>query len=137
MKTTNHPDNNPVKEPVKGKNGGVRKGAGRPKGSKNIQSQDSVARLEELRFDPITEMVRMVEQIDRDMVATITYKDGSEGPAVKTGSVAHAQLTATRATMINNLMRYGYRPVVEKTEVDTKTGAGMMNINFDMTGVTV
>ena len=117
-------------KPEKGQNGGKRKGAGRPKGSKNINSQDSVARLEPLKFDPITEMVAMVEKIDADMLELVTLKDGQIVPAVKTGSVAHAQLTATRGTLVNNLMRYGYRPVVEKSIVED--GKQPMAITFNM-----
>jgi hypothetical protein len=117
------------KKPVKGPNGGARRGAGRPKGSKNINSQDSVKKLEELKFDPITEMVSMVEAIDKDLLKTHVDKNGATVPTIRLGSGAHAQLMATRGTLINNLMRYGYRPVVEKTETEDLTDK-TMKINF-------
>jgi hypothetical protein len=118
-----------TKKPVKGPNGGARRGAGRPKGSKNINSQDSVKKLEELKFDPITEMVSMVEAIDKDLLKTHVDKNGNTVHTIRLGSGAHAQLMATRGTLINNLMRYGYRPVVEKTETADLTDK-TMKINF-------
>jgi hypothetical protein len=43
--------------PTKPVTGGRKPGAGRPKGSKNINSMASVRKLEELGFDPIEMMV--------------------------------------------------------------------------------
>ena len=109
--------------------GGARKGAGRPKGSKNIYSQDSVAKLEQLKFDPIYEMVNQVEQIDKDLLKTYVNKDGEVMPCIRLGSGAHAQLMATRGQLINNLMQYGYKKVEQvKKEEDNATAP--MNINF-------
>ena len=89
--------------------GGFREGAGRPKGSKNIHSRDSVKKLEEMGFDPIEKMVELYSEICERLV------DGS----VKSGSGAYAQLKATQAQLINNLMQYGYRRVPEKQEIET------------------
>ena len=88
--------------------GGFREGAGRPKGSKNIHSRDSVQKLEELGFDPIEKMIELFEEISERLV------DGS----VRVGTGAYAQLKATQAQLINNLMQYGYRRVPEKQEIE-------------------
>ena len=92
--------------PTKPQLGGRREGAGRPKGSKNINSMASVKKLEELEFDPIEMMVRKYNEIERLL--------GSG--EVRIGSGAHAQLTATQGTLINNLMAYGYKKIPDKIE---------------------
>jgi len=92
--------------PTVRQNGGKREGAGRPKGSKNINSMASVKKLEELKFDPIEQMVSKYEMIEKAL------NDGS----VRVGSGAYAQLLATQGQLINNLMQYGYKKVPEKIE---------------------
>jgi len=92
--------------PTKRQNGGRREGAGRPKGSKNINSMASVKKLEELGFDPIEKMVDLYVEIETKL------NNGS----VREGSGAYAQLVATRGQLINNLMQYGYKKVPEKIE---------------------
>jgi len=95
------------------KAGGRREGAGRPKGSKNINSMASVRKLEELGFDPIEEMTKLYGEINQKLT------DGS----VRVGSGAYAQLLSTQGQLINNLMQYGYKKVPEKMEqeITTKT----------------
>jgi len=88
------------------KRGGAREGAGRPKGSKNINSMASVKKLEELGFDPIEMMVVQYREIDAAL---------SSGN-IRIGSGAYAQLIATKGQLINNLMQYGYKKVPEKIE---------------------
>ena len=88
------------------KRGGKREGAGRPKGSKNINSMASVNKLNELGFDPIEKMVELYQEIE------IKLNNGS----IREGSGAYAQLVATRGQLINNLMQYGYKKVPEKIE---------------------
>jgi hypothetical protein len=92
--------------PTVRQNGGKREGAGRPKGSKNINSMASVKKLEELKFDPIEQMVSKYEMIEKAL------NDGS----VRVGSGAYTQLLATQGQLINNLMQYGYKKVPEKIE---------------------
>ena len=92
--------------PTKPQNGGKREGAGRPKGSKNINSMASVNKLNELGFDPIEKMVELYQEIE------IKLNNG----AIREGSGAYAQLVATRGQLINNLMQYGYKKVPEKIE---------------------
>jgi len=92
--------------PTKKLNGGRREGAGRPKGSKNINSMASVKKLEELGFDPIEKMVDLYVEIETKL---------SSG-SIREGSGAYAQLVATRGQLINNLMQYGYKKVPEKIE---------------------
>ena len=92
--------------PSKPTKGGKREGAGRPKGSKNINSMASVKKLEELGFDPIEKMVAQYEQITEVL----------ESGQIRVGSGAYAQLVATQGQLINNLMQYGYKKVPEKIE---------------------
>ena len=89
------------------KRGGKREGAGRPTGSKNIYSNESVKKLEALGFDPIERMVSLYEEITEKLTSG----------EVRVGSGAYAQLLATQGQLINNLMRYGYRQVPEKQEL--------------------
>jgi len=89
------------------KRGGKREGAGRPSGARNIYSQGSVKKLEELGFDPIEMLVDKYKEIQTALT------DGS----VRVGSGAYAQLLATQAQIVNNLIRYGYRQVPEKQEI--------------------
>ena len=91
-----------------GQNGGPRVGAGRPKGSKNINSLASVKKLEELQFDPIVEMVKKYHSIAEKLDYLESIGKHTSG--------AYAQLTATQGALINNLMAYGYKKVPEKIE---------------------
>ena len=90
----------------KDKRGGAREGAGRPKGSKNINSMASVKKLEELGFDPIEKMIEQYNMISEAL----------ESGNIRVGSGAYAQLIATQGQLINNLMQYGYKKVPEKIE---------------------
>jgi hypothetical protein len=92
--------------PTKPQNGGKREGAGRPKGSKNINSANAVKKLEEINFDPIEEMVKQFRDIDEALASG----------DIRIGSGAYAQLIATKGQLINNLMAYGYKKVPEKVE---------------------
>jgi len=91
-----------------GKNGGARKAAGRPKGSRNIYSHESVKKLQDLKFDPIEKMVAEYEAITEVI----------ESGEVRIGSGAYSQLIATKAVLINNLMQYGYKKIPERTETE-------------------
>ena len=86
--------------------GGKREGAGRPLGSKNINSFAAVDKLEELSFDPIEEMVKKFNGIEKMLASG----------EVRAGSGAWAQLLATQGVLINNLMQYGYKKIPDKVE---------------------
>jgi hypothetical protein len=92
--------------PSKPQNGGRREGAGRPKGSKNINSNAAVKKLEEMGFDPIEEMISQFRAIEKALASG----------QIRIGSGAYAQLIATKGQLINNLMAYGYKKVPEKVE---------------------
>lgn len=102
--------------------GGARKGAGRKPGSKpgkyltkrvntskrtiEIDEHDSVSKLEALGFDPIKATVVMIEEVDQRI---------TEMKALK--KVSHHAITGMyqiKEKLINNLLKYGYRPVPEK-----------------------
>ena len=99
-----------VPKKPKGPLGGAREGAGRPRGSKNIFSRDSVKKLEELDFDPIEKLVELYYRIQDDLM------NGN----VRAGSGAYAQLLATQNQIMNSLMSYGYRKVPERQEVEVE-----------------
>jgi hypothetical protein len=104
--------------------GGKREGAGRPKGSININSMASVRRLEELDFDPIEMMLRQYKGIQKLL-------DSGE---VKIGSGAHAQMIATQGQLINNLMAYGYKKIPDKVEIaDPDKKPIAIKLTFDST----
>lgn len=96
----------------KGQLGGAREGAGRPKGSKNIYSKDSVKKLEELGFDPIERTVEMYHNVQKALRELEA--------ANKMTSGAYASLQSTAGTLINNLMQYGYKKVPEKQEIEVE-----------------
>ena len=99
-----------VPQKPKGMNGGSRVGAGRPKGSKNIYSKESVKKLEELDFDPIERMVIQHEKVLK------AIEDMEANNRTHTG--AYASLQAVAAGLINNLMQYGYRKIPDRQEVE-------------------
>jgi len=88
--------------------GGRKPGAGRPKGSKNINSLAAAKKLAELGFDPIEMMVQKYHEIQDKL-------DYLESIG-KQASGAYSQMTATQGTLINNLMAYGYKKIPDKIE---------------------
>jgi len=99
-------------EPVSGDGrGGKRPGAGRPKGSKNNFSKHSVERLEELGFDPMEKMVELY----KETTTMVTEMEDANHPR-RYSAQALATLMITKQKLINDLLRYGYRPVPEKQE---------------------
>jgi len=91
--------------------GGKRAGAGRPKGSKNNFSKHSVERLEQLGFDPMSKMVDLYHETTK-MVEEMEDPNHSR----RYSAQALATLMITKQKLINDLLRYGYRPVPEKQE---------------------
>lgn len=97
--------------PTSKRPGGAQPGAGRPKGSRNINSLASVRKLEELKFDPIEKTIEKYNDIQKQL----------DSGDVRKGSGAYAQMLATQGTLINNLMAYGYKKVPEKLETENTT----------------
>jgi len=75
-------------------------GAGRPKGSKQIFSKDSVKKLEELGFDPIEKMTELYEEVKEK----IAIEEAKKRPSV----VAINGMLSTLQKISADLMRYGY-----------------------------
>jgi len=113
---------------VEGAHGGKRPGAGRPKGSKNQFSKHSVDRLKELEFDPMEAMVDLYHE-----TATIIAEMEDVNHPRRYSAPALAALIINKQKVINDLMRYGYRHVPEKIEVEA-VEKQPFQINF--TGVT-
>jgi len=105
----------PEKQIVKGQNGGKRPGAGRPKGSKNQFSKHSVERLKELNFDPMLAMIELYHETSQ----IIAEMDDKSHPR-RYSAPAMASLLINKQKIVNDLMRYGYRYVPEKIEVETE-----------------
>jgi len=89
---------------------------GRPKGSKNFHAKNAQVRLQELRYDPIYEMVKQQEQIDKAIQELLFDENGER--RTKYSHIAFAQLSAVKMSLINNLMRYGYARTPEGVQVD-------------------
>ena len=104
---------------TKSKLGGKRPGAGRPKGARNlrpsrveIDAHGSTKKLEALGFDPIEAHIKSIEEID----IRLRKEDQKNKPS----SMAISQLLSIKEKHVSSLMRYGYRQVPEKSEVETK-----------------
>lgn len=89
-------------------------GPGRPKGTLNIYSYESVRKLETLGFDPIEKMVELYAMIIGELYATELDKEGQTRYVVKRGSLAHTQLLTQLKGISDTLIKYGYRAVPEK-----------------------
>jgi len=103
----------------KPKLGGKREGAGRPKGARNlrpsrveIDSHGSTKKLEALGFDPIEAHIKSIEEID----IRLSKEDKKRKPS----SMAVSQLLSIKEKHVSSLMRYGYRQVPEKTEIESQ-----------------
>jgi len=91
---------------------GAGNGQGRPLGSKNKYSmQASTARLTQLRFDPMEKLIEQFEKIEKRIADMDSGK-------TRYSAMAMQGFINTQATIVNNLMKYGYRPVPERTEID-------------------
>jgi len=113
----------------KGKNGGRRPGAGRPKGSRNQFSKHSVDRLKELNFDPMAAMVNLYHETTQ----IITEMEDSNHPR-RYSAPALASLIINKQKVVNDLLRYGYRYVPEKIEQEVTE---KKPFQISLTGVTV
>lgn len=115
-------DNNPEAPEEENKitgRGGARPGAGRPKGARNlrptrveIDSHGSIKKLEQLGFDPIEAHIKAIEEID--------IRLDKEDKKRKPSSMAVSQLLSIKEKHVSSLMRYGYRQVPEKQEIEKK-----------------
>lgn len=102
--------------------GGARAGAGRPKGARSlrpsrveIDAHGSIKKLEQLGFDPIEAHIKAIEEID--------IRLNKEDQKKKPSSMAISQLLSIKEKHVSSLMRYGYRQVPEKQEVEQKVQA--------------
>ena len=109
--------------------GGRREGAGRPKGARSqrpsrveIDAQGSIKKLEALGFDPIEAHIKAIEEID--------IRLDKEDKKRKPSSMAISQLLSIKEKHVSSLMRYGYRQVPEKTEVETTVPSFGVSLNL-------
>jgi hypothetical protein len=89
--------------------GGLRPGQGRPKGTTTIYSKESVKKLQNLGFDPIEKLVDHYYKVQDKINAM-------ESGQTRYSAVALANLLNIQTSVMNTLMRYGYRQVPEKSE---------------------
>jgi len=88
--------------------GGARRGAGRPKKILAISdAYDPVKTLKLLKFDPIVACVEAITEVNQK-VRWMKRQPKPSMPAI-------AQLLNTKRALVNDLLRFGYRPVPEKT----------------------
>jgi len=122
---TSSDDSKANKKPM----GGRREGAGRPKGARSqrpsrveIDAQGSIKKLEALGFDPIEAHIKAIEEID--------IRLDKEDKKRKPSSMAITQLLSIKEKHVSSLMRYGYRQVPEKTEVETTVPSFGVSLNL-------
>jgi hypothetical protein len=84
---------------------------------KPINPYGSVDKLTQLGLDPIAKAVEFIEQLELDIACMMFNPDGSPR---NYSQVAYAQLMATKAKAINDLLRYGYSRVSEVQQVEVK-----------------
>jgi hypothetical protein len=84
---------------------------------KPINPYGSVDKLTQLGLDPIAKAVEFIEQLELDIACMMFNLDGSPR---NYSQVAYAQLMATKAKAINDLLRYGYSRVSEVQQVEVK-----------------
>ena len=127
--TTDDPSATDEKKPM----GGRREGAGRPKGARSqrpsrveIDAQGSIKKLEALGFDPIEAHIKAIEEID--------IRLDKEDKKRKPSSMAITQLLSIKEKHVSSLMRYGYRQVPEKTEVETTVPSFGVSLNLPSSG---
>jgi hypothetical protein len=92
-----------------GRGSGLRPGQGRPKGTTTIYSKESVKKLQSLGFDPIEKLVDHYYRVQDKINAM-------ESGETRYSAVALANLLNIQTSVMNTLMRYGYRQVPEKSE---------------------
>jgi len=113
----------------KGQIGGKRPGAGRPKGSKNQFAKQSVERLKELNFDPIAAMVELYHEVAQ---AISEMEDPNHSRRYSAQGLS--SLLINKQKIVTDLLRYGYRHVPEKLEVETTEKAPFQ---VNLTGVKI
>ena len=103
-------------KPQKGRRGGAQPGAGRPRNItqedlKNLDPYDSSATLKKMGYDPIIETIKAIKEIDKE-IKWMKSKAKPSMPAI-------AQLRNTKRALTSDLLRFGYRPIPEKTVQET------------------
>lgn len=84
-----------------------------------IDPAGSVARLNQLKFDPIHRLTTLYDNIDREL-HDMMY-DEEDRPRRKFSQVAVASLYALQAKISGDLLRYGYIRTPEVQEVRSAT----------------
>lgn len=82
-----------------------------------INSKNSIAKLEELGFDPLAELIKFHDQLDID-IANMLYDEEGQ-PRARYSQQAYSSLLATKRSVYADLLRYGYARVTESVEVKT------------------
>jgi hypothetical protein len=84
-----------------------------------VKPNESVDKLNKLQFDPIQRLVRLHDNIDREISNMLYDEDGE--PRMKFSQVAYATLLGIQAKISTDLMRYGYARVTEVQEIKNST----------------
>ena len=100
--------------------------------SRRLCSNSSRRRLEQLKFDPIEQMVILARKTDAELVVMRFNPDGSYKE--RYSAVAYAALLATKQKLINDLMRYGYARVPESVVAERPKAVQGLTINLSQKG---
>ena len=84
-----------------------------------VKPSESVAKLNQLQFDPIQRLVILHDNIEREINNMLYDEDGE--PRRKFSQVAYATLLSIQAKISNDLMRYGYARTSEIIETRNLT----------------
>jgi hypothetical protein len=84
-------------------------------GNKTIVSKAAYKKLQELGFDPIEEMVKMFDKLEKDIYDLQYYPSGIQRDNYS--SVKYAALLSTKQKLITDLLRYGYARAPESVEI--------------------
>ena len=92
----------------------------------------SVRRLNELKFDPLAEMVDLYRNVQYEL-AEIEQLKLEPSATRRYSAMAHGQLLALQQKLVDSLLRYGYARVPEAVTIEQKEVPGLV-INMTPVG---
>jgi len=101
------------------------------RGPSRITPNKAFAKLAQLGFDPLEEMVKLHDEIETQLLNMTHDLDGNPK---KYSLMAHAQLTASKQKCVEALLRYGYARATETIEVAPKA---IIPMSVTLTGTAV
>jgi len=105
---------------------------GRKPGSINRHSKAAIRRLAQCGFDPIVKMVKLYEQVEKEIDALVKLRSTgtavikADGTTAKYSFMAHAQLLTLQQKLVGDLLRYAYARVPETLQIDAPPPTGIV-----------